>query len=107
LAFRGYAHEAAIWHSRAVARMASTVAVPGNPTAMLGVLVAAASGDREQTKERLSSIRQLVARVTGDPGQQINLLIAAAHAAVELGGGDTVDTVEAIEAVDAVEAVDA
>jgi diguanylate cyclase (GGDEF)-like protein len=98
LAFRGYAHEAAIWHSRAVARMASTVAVPGNPTAMLGVLVAAASGDREQTKDRLSSIRQLVARVTGDPGQQINLLIAAAHAAVELGGDGAAEAVDAVDA---------
>jgi diguanylate cyclase (GGDEF)-like protein len=89
LTFRGYAHEAATWYERARARMGSAVAVPGNPITMLGVLVSAATGQRDQTEEGLAAIRQLVAKADGDPGQQVSLLIAAAHAAVERGETDS------------------
>ncbi|OLB80982.1 MAG: hypothetical protein AUI14_04795 [Actinobacteria bacterium 13_2_20CM_2_71_6] len=81
---RGYAREALVWCDRGAARVAAGARVLGTPYAMVRVLAGSALGRVSEASAQLGAMREYV-ETTGTPEQQLHMLVASEHAALEQG----------------------
>ncbi|GAA4607716.1 diguanylate cyclase (GGDEF)-like protein [Actinoplanes octamycinicus] len=95
LLLRGYTGEAQTWYERARQRTAAAPIVPGNPLAMFGVQLAAATGDPAEARERLAAMTATGSERHDNLGRLLNILLAQASLAAAAPGLEDVDAIAA------------